>query len=167
MHSLADGKSRQLTDGLSDARYPVFDRDGKYLYFTASTDSGPSLEPDIRSAVRPPTRSIYVVVLSKNDPSPFAPESDEEKIVKPGEERAKPDPPAEESRTPRARNPQSRRRRLPRARVPDVRIDCDKISQRILGDAAAGAQLRRPPGGQGGNLLALEAPAPAPGVPPA
>ena len=34
---------------MSDARYPVFDHDGKYLYFTASTDSGPSLEPDIRS----------------------------------------------------------------------------------------------------------------------
>lgn len=64
VYSIAEGKSRQLTDGMSDARYPVFDADGKHLYFTASTDSGPSLEADIRSAVRPPTRSIYVVVLS-------------------------------------------------------------------------------------------------------
>ena len=52
VYSLADAKSTQLTDGLSDARYPVFDKDGKYLYFTASTDSGPSLEADIRSASR-------------------------------------------------------------------------------------------------------------------
>ena len=52
VHSLAEGRSHQLTDGLSDARYPVFDKEGKYLYFTASTDSGPSLEPDLRSATR-------------------------------------------------------------------------------------------------------------------
>ena len=84
VYSLTDGSSHQLTDGLSDARYPVFDKDGKYLYFTASTDSGPSLEPDIRSASRPATRSIYVAVLSKADPSPFAPESDEERAAKPG-----------------------------------------------------------------------------------
>ncbi len=91
IHSVAEGKSRQLTDGLSDARYPIFDADGKHLYFTASTDSGPSLEPDIRSAVRPPTRSVYVAVLSKNDPSPLAPESDDEKISKPGDDKtAKP-----------------------------------------------------------------------------
>ena len=85
VHSLADGRSRQLTDGLSDARYPVFDREGKYLYFTASTDSGPSLEPDLRSATRQPSRSLYIVVLSNSDPSPFSPESDEERIVKPGD----------------------------------------------------------------------------------
>ena len=83
IHSLADGKSRQLTDGLSDARYPVFDADGKYLYFTASTDSGPSLEPDIRQRRPAADRaSVYLVVLSKNDPSPLAPESDEEKVDK-------------------------------------------------------------------------------------
>ena len=33
-------KAFQVTDGMSDARYPVFDRNGKYLYFTASTDVG-------------------------------------------------------------------------------------------------------------------------------
>jgi tricorn protease len=72
LYSLADGKSTQLTDGLSDARYPVFDADGKYLYFAASTDVGPSLEPDIRSGAQQSSRSVYLAVLSKTDPSPFA-----------------------------------------------------------------------------------------------
>ena len=40
VYSVESGKSTQLTDGLSDARFPVFDREGKYLYFTASTDEG-------------------------------------------------------------------------------------------------------------------------------
>ena len=29
---------------MSDARYPAFDRDGQYLYFTASTNYGPTIE---------------------------------------------------------------------------------------------------------------------------
>ena len=32
----------QVTDGMSDAFSPVFDRNGKFLYFLASTDDGPS-----------------------------------------------------------------------------------------------------------------------------
>src|SRR2546429_8525932 len=81
LYSIDEGKHTQLTDGISDARNPMFDKDGKHLYFTASTDSGPSLEPDIHSATRPVTRSVYLVVLAKDQPSPLAPESDEEKPV--------------------------------------------------------------------------------------
>ena len=49
LYSLADAKSTQVTDGLSDATNPVFDKDGKYLYFTASTNSGESLGLDIHA----------------------------------------------------------------------------------------------------------------------
>ncbi|MGH9482271.1 MAG: S41 family peptidase, partial [Terriglobales bacterium] len=41
-YALSGGQSHPLTDGLSDARHPAFDRSGKYLYFTASTDLGPA-----------------------------------------------------------------------------------------------------------------------------
>ena len=80
VYSLTDGKVTQITDGLSDAKYPVFDKEGKYLYFAASTDSGPSLQPDVGSGTRPVTRSLYLAVLGKDQASPFAPESDEEKV---------------------------------------------------------------------------------------
>ena len=63
------------------------DKDGKYLYFTASTDSGASMEPDIHSSFRPVTRSVYLVVLAKDEPSPLAPESDDEKRAKKDEKR--------------------------------------------------------------------------------
>src|ERR1035441_11048535 len=86
VYSLADRKATQVTDGMSDCRYPVFDKDGKYLYFTASTDAGASLEPDIHSFSRPMSRSVYVAVLAKNQASPLAPESDEEKIDKKSDE---------------------------------------------------------------------------------
>jgi tricorn protease len=135
------------------------------LYFTASTDSGPSLEPDIRSAIRPPTRSIYVVVLSKEDPSPFAPESDEEKIVKAGDEKKpdekKPDAPAGEEPTRREGGSGGGSKPV------DVRIDLDRIGQRILAMPLPARFYTRLQAGKAGTLFALEGSAPSPGVPPA
>ena len=40
VYSLETGSKHQLSDGMSDVAFPVFDRDGKHLYFTASTDFG-------------------------------------------------------------------------------------------------------------------------------
>lgn len=80
LYSLESGKARQVTDGLSDARFAAFDRSGKYLYFTASTDVGPTSGwLDLSSVQRPVSRSVYLAVLDKTLPSPLAPLSDEEK----------------------------------------------------------------------------------------
>jgi tricorn protease len=82
LYCLATRTRHRLTDGLADARDPVFDKGGKYLYLTASTDAGQSLEGlalDMASIGRPVTRTVYVVVLRDDLPSPLAPESDEEK----------------------------------------------------------------------------------------
>ena len=71
----------QLTDGLSDARFSLFDKSGKYLFFSASTDLGLSLTwLDLSGFQRPVSRSIYAVVLKKTDPNPVEPQSDDEKV---------------------------------------------------------------------------------------
>ncbi|MDZ4793634.1 MAG: PDZ domain-containing protein [Bacteroidota bacterium] len=81
LYSVDLQKSFALTDGLSDAAEPIFDKGNKYLYFFASTDAGPVINwfdqsnDDSRS-----TSSIYLVTLQKETISPFAKESDEEKI---------------------------------------------------------------------------------------
>ena len=63
------GSKHQLSDGMSDVAFPVFDRDGKHLYFTASTDFGLTVGwRDMSSLARPVTRSVYVVVLRKRSP---------------------------------------------------------------------------------------------------
>ncbi|MFQ5927039.1 MAG: PDZ domain-containing protein [Terriglobia bacterium] len=81
VYSLETGEKNQVTDGMSDARFAAFDRDAKYLYFTASTDAGPTTGwLDMSSVNRPVTRSVYLVVLPKDEPSPLAPESDEEEV---------------------------------------------------------------------------------------
>jgi tricorn protease len=80
LYSLETGTATQVTDGLADASNPVFDRDGRHLFFMASTDVG--LGGDIQDiasfASANITHSIYGIVLKKGGVNPLAPESDEE-----------------------------------------------------------------------------------------
>jgi tricorn protease len=80
VYSLESGKESQITDGISDARYPVFDKGGKSLFFAVSTDMGLTAGwLDLSSLQHPVLRSVYAAVLKKGDPSPVEPQSDEEK----------------------------------------------------------------------------------------
>ena len=80
VYSLDQAKSFQVTDGMSDATFPVWDKNGKYLYFTASTNVALTTAGlDMSSEEHRVTRAVYVAVLSKDEKSPLAPESDEEK----------------------------------------------------------------------------------------
>jgi tricorn protease len=125
-YSLEQAKSHQLTDGMSDALHVAFDKEGKYLYFTASTDVALNTAwLDMTSLLRPVTRSVYVIVLKKDLASPLGPESDEEK----GKE-------AEKSDT--DKNPTNDKdQEKDKAKAKDekpvrVEIDLASISQRIL-----------------------------------
>ena len=73
----------QLTDGMADAISPVWDEEGKYLYFLASTDYGlqsgwldmSSYDPEV-------SRSLYAIVLSDKDKAPPLPNADMEEAKK-------------------------------------------------------------------------------------
>ncbi len=79
LYSVDEKRSYAVTDELSDATEPVFDRGGKYLYFFASTDAGPVVNWfDMSNADMDMTRNIYLVTLQSETLNPFARESDEE-----------------------------------------------------------------------------------------
>ena len=96
LYSVAGKKAFKITDGLADSISPTFDTGGKYLYFLASTDFGPRTGwLEMSSLDHPTKRSLYVVVLSSEDPSPFLPETgDEPRKTASGDEAAKPKPPS-------------------------------------------------------------------------
>jgi tricorn protease len=175
MYSLDESKSTQITDGMSDARFPVFDKDGKYLYFTASTDVGASLQLDLHSFSRPVSRSVYLAVLDKDLPSPFAPESDDEKSPDaPKPDPAKPAalnspetaPPAGDPK-PAGATPPDASKPKPAAPAPvKSKVDLDKIDQRILSVPIPARRYAGLQVAKAGVLLALEAPIPNPGAPP-
>jgi tricorn protease len=80
LYSVDSGKSTQLTGLLGDARLPAFDRGGKYLYYTASTNAGASSDGlDMTSDLYDVRSNIYAIVLSADQASPVAPELDDEK----------------------------------------------------------------------------------------
>jgi tricorn protease len=61
---------------MANCKIPAWDKSGKYIYFTASTDYGMNVGwLDMSSYDHPVTSSIYMAVLSK---SPLAPQSDDE-----------------------------------------------------------------------------------------
>ncbi len=106
VHHVETNQSIQITDGLADAISPVWDATGKYLYFLASTNYGLNTGwLDMSSYDRPVTRALYVAVLAKEDASPLAPRSDEEK-EKPKDEK--------------------------KDAAPVVKIDTDNLANRIL-----------------------------------
>ena len=143
MYSIEQKKAVQVTDGMSDARHPIFDRNGKYLYFTASTDIGLSaVDFDMSSNEHPVTRSTYVVVLDKDLPSPLAPESDDEKGSK------------EKSATDADKNKDDKATDKPVA----VKIDPDGIGQRILALPVPARNYVNMVPGKSGVVFLAEAP---------
>ena len=148
VYALDQNKATRLTDGLSDARFAVFDKNGKHLYFAASTDAGPTsgwLDMSSTPHQATLTRNVYVIVLKKGEASPLAPESDEEKPQPEGGQ--PPRPPA-------------------RPAPVTVTIDFDGIGQRILALPVPARNYTGIGGGRAGVIFIAENPAgaTAPGV---
>jgi tricorn protease len=79
LYALESEQSHPLTDGLIESGEPVFDPSGKYLYFLASTDSGPVKNWfDQSNTDMQATNSVYLVTLRKGTSNPLLKESDEE-----------------------------------------------------------------------------------------
>jgi tricorn protease len=161
VYSVEDAKVTQITDGMSEANSPVFDRNGKYLYFTASTDIGPAVSGfDMSSYPHRSglTRSIYLVVLKKDDPSPLAPESDEEKVAADKKEEAKGDKPADGDKKADAPPAGGSGKPGDKKEPPKVTIDFTDIGQRILALPAPARNYLGLSAGKEGILFIAEAP---------
>jgi tricorn protease len=77
--SRADGTTAPITDMMADAMMPTWDRDGRHLYFLASTDVAlGSGWANTSSMGADPRYGAYLTILRSDDPSPFPPQSDEE-----------------------------------------------------------------------------------------
>lgn len=139
LYSMDTHKSTQVTDGMSDAYSPAFDKNGKYLYFVASTDDGPSHAGiDLSSLDRGQSSAAYVVVLAKDGASPVPPESDDEKVkaeekkdepkaadAKPGDkDQAKPADKKEEAKKDEGKKDE--------AKPAETKVDLEGIGNRIL-----------------------------------
>jgi tricorn protease len=136
------GEKHQITDGLADSVWPVWDKSGKYLWFLASTDLGlKSQWLDMTSYDHEEHFGLYLAVLSKNGASPLLPESDEDPGVN-----GPPSPETNEEKPHQSRG------------SVNVDIDFDGLGQRIL--AVPGVPVREYSAlraGAAGTIFYLEA----------
>ncbi|WP_083470370.1 S41 family peptidase [Rufibacter tibetensis] len=138
VHNVETNQSHQLTDKMADALSPVWDESGKYLYFLASTNYGLNTGwLDMSSYDRPVTRSLYMIVLSKDTPSPLLPRSDEELAQTEETDPKQPTtglqetPPQKKGQEPRTRSGQKGEAKVVKPLV-QVKIDMEGLSQRII-----------------------------------
>jgi tricorn protease len=162
LYELASGRSTEVTDGKSDVGSPVFSFDGKYLLFSASTNTGiRSAWLDMTSYDRNTKQNLYLVVLSKTEPSPFLPESDEEKVtIEPAAEADAPEKPATKPSDKKKTTPAPETKPAPAVvKLPTVRIDLDGIGQRILALPVGAGTLTNLQAAEGGRIFYHDRPA--------
>jgi tricorn protease len=101
--SVSDKKHQATSDYYTDFQ-PVFDPEGKYLYFYSNRTFRPIYSDYDSTWIYPDGSYVYVATLRKEVESPFAPRSDEEKITEEKEEKEKEEKKAEkkeEEKTPK------------------------------------------------------------------
>jgi tricorn protease len=139
LYSVDNGASTQVTDSMGDARLPAFDRGGKYLYFTGSTNAGAASDGlDMTSDLYEVRSTIYAMALASDRASPIAPELDDEKV--PVAKQAQPKDDDGAGRTadtdpakPGARKPAAVGSTRPTAAaVPPTKVDLTGIESRVV-----------------------------------
>ncbi len=86
LYSLADGKVTPATTDFYPSFDPIFDPDGKYLYFLSyrTFNEVPGTFDDVDFA-NPQPAKVYAITLRADEPSPFAPQSDEAAVTPPAD----------------------------------------------------------------------------------
>jgi tricorn protease len=138
LYDLNSGSVTRVTEGMADVASPAFSRDGKYLYFGASTNSGPTrVTLDLSSQERPQRLALYAAVLAADGESPLAPRT--------GDETA-------DAENDRGEDEQSDAAKAP----PPTRIDTDGLADRLVALPVAERNYAALAVDKDGNLLYID-----------
>ncbi|HJT70476.1 MAG TPA: PDZ domain-containing protein, partial [Terriglobales bacterium] len=80
VYSLADSKSTALTSDMMNSYDPMFDPEGKYLYYLSDRDYNEVIGNIDFEFANPKTTRVYVVTLRRDEESPFGVQSDETSV---------------------------------------------------------------------------------------
>jgi tricorn protease len=147
LHDFESGTNTAVGDALADVASPAFSPDGKFLFFAASTNSGPlQVGLNMTSQERPYRASLYAAVLSAEEASPLQP--------KPGDEESAP---ADENG-----DEEKNKKDAPAA----VRIDLEGLSGRIVALPVAESSYANLRVGKDGDLFYIDSVQPGATNPP-
>lgn len=77
LYNLADNKATAISSPMDADFNPVFDPDGKYLYFISARHENPTFSQSEFNIATLKMTGIYAATLTRDEASPFAPRSDE------------------------------------------------------------------------------------------
>jgi len=144
LRDLEGGAEARISDGMADAAAPAFSPDGAYLFFAASTNSGPlQVGLNMTSQERPYRAALYAVVLAADGVSPLAPEVGDEEGGADEGDAAKKDKKDEEDDGAKD--------------AAATRIDLDGIAARLVALPVAERNYRNLAVGADGNLYYVQA----------
>ncbi|MEE8576105.1 MAG: protease, partial [candidate division Zixibacteria bacterium] len=87
LYSFDEDRIYQATEGLANDYSPVFDPDGKYLYFLSQRSFNPLLGNYEFQFVNTAITNLYLIILADDGESPFLPGSDEVEIKADGDKK--------------------------------------------------------------------------------
>ena len=91
LYSLASGQATRVSRSRDNDFSPVFDPQGKYLYFISTRHENPTFSESEFNVATLKMTGVYVATLRADEPSPFAPRSDEGKVESPKKDAKKDD----------------------------------------------------------------------------
>lgn len=127
IYDSVSGKSHQVTSDYYDDFSPVFDPEGKYLFFYSNRTLRPVYGDFDATWIYPNATNIYVTTLRRDILSPLAPKSDEEKIE---EEKGKEEEKKEEKET-KAKK-EAKKKEEKEEKPKPVKIDFDGFEKRAV-----------------------------------
>ncbi len=158
LYSVESGQSTQVTSEMGDARTPTFDREGKYLFFVASTNAGPTSDGlDMTSDLYQVKGNIYAVVLAASQASPIAPELEDEKAPESAADGKKGDG-AEHAGDGKESSGDEKAHPAKAAPVKPVKVDLAGIDSRIVALPLPASDYLAIVAGPHGSLYYLEVP---------
>jgi len=143
-----------VTDGSADVASPAFSKDGKYLYFAASTNSGPvQVGLNMTSQERPYRAGLYALVLAADGKSPV--------LAGVGDENED-----DETDNDKEKEPSKNEEDKDAEKVPETRIDLQNLSARFVALPVAENNYGNLAVDKDGNLFYIQATQPGISVEP-
>jgi tricorn protease len=131
LYSLVDRKITAVTTSMTNSFAPIFDPDGKYLYFLSDRDFNEVLGNIDFEFANPKTTRVYIATLRKDEPSPFPALSDEAEVkeTKKEEPIPTPVPPPAKKPTKKEPKPEDKAKEKPKDEDKDQDKNKDKESK--------------------------------------
>jgi tricorn protease len=132
LYSLVARKITAVTTSMTNSYAPIFDPDGRYLYFLSDRDFNEVLGNVDFEFANPKTTRVYIVTMRKDEPSPFPALSDEAQIKK--EEAPAPEASAKEEKggKEKSKKKEEEKPKETKEAPKEFRIDLDGIQDRVV-----------------------------------